>query len=96
MAMRDIFFGFCSQKLKLEPINKASERGEIMELAEKIIDRRKELNMSRYRLAKDSEIPDNHLYMIEKGERKNLRMDTLRKLAKGLQMPFEELAEYVE
>lgn len=67
-----------------------------MGLAEKIIERRAELNISSYRLAKDSGIANNHLYMIERGARKNLRTDTLRKLAKGLQMPFEELAEYVE
>ena len=61
-------------------------------LAEYVRKKREEAGLSQYALAQKSGLSVRAIQLIEKGERKP-KAETLKKLAKGLKIPFEELAQ---
>lgn len=61
-------------------------------LAEYVRKKREEVGLSQYALAQKSGLSVRAVQLIEKGERKP-KVETLEKLARGLGVPFEEVAE---
>lgn len=62
-------------------------------LAAAITRHRKKKKMSQYTLAQTVGVPDSTIYRLERGEFKLPKPDTLQKIARALDIEFEELFE---
>jgi transcriptional regulator with XRE-family HTH domain len=60
-------------------------------IAEKLKRARKKAGLSQDRLARKADVAYNTVVKIESGENKNPTIETLRKLAKALNMPIDKL-----
>ena len=61
-----------------------------MELSEKLKKIRKEKKITQAELARKSGLSKTYISLIERGNQ-GVRVDTLNKIAKALEVPFEEL-----
>lgn len=62
-------------------------------LGSRIRKRRLIKGMSQYRLSKLTGLSPGHISEIENNNRPNLQLGTIKKIAKALDMPFEEFFE---
>ena len=66
--------------------------GEAVEFGEWVRRKREEAGLSMNQLAKRSGLSEKYIRLLERGERRP-KVETLKKLALGLGVPFEEVAE---
>lgn len=54
----------------------------------------KETGIVLFRLSKESGVSYNSLLRIKKGETKTIQMETLKKIADGFKLPFEQILKF--
>ena len=62
-------------------------------LAENLRELREKKGLSQDRLAKLADVANNTIIKIEQGENKNPTLETLKKIAKALEVSIEELVK---